>query len=307
MGKKDFIKSMVVITGLLLQINLWGQTVVTVNVQTAGTLGWFLGANYLNITDLTVTGNLNSDDIMIIRKMAGRDMFQNVTNGNLTNLNLDRADIVGGGHFYLASQDNYYSTTYNVISDYMFAACNLKSIAIPNSVYAINKNAFAYCEQLTSVTIGNSLGRIGTGAFYFCHNLIEIHSKNPIPPDILGANLYSYDGSDCLYFVPKTTCKLYVPKGSLAAYKNADGWKYFTNIIEETVTGINTINKDNITIQSISNGIAIETKEQMSVSVYNLAGQKVYQSVINGNVEIPLHKGVYIVSVNNESQKVIVK
>jgi len=70
---------------------------------------------------------------------------------------------------------------------------------------------------------------------------------------------------------------------------------------------INTVNKDNISVQVMSNGIAIETQEQASVSVYNLSGQIVYQSIINGNTEIRLNKGVYILRVNNESKKVIVK
>jgi len=100
---------------------------------------------------------------------------------------------------------------------------------------------------------------------------------------------------------------LYVPKGSYATYWVAVGWSEFINIIEEDYTAINTINKDNITVQSISNGIIIETKEQTPLSVCNLSGQIVYQSVITGNTEIRLDKGVYIVRVNNESQKVIVK
>jgi hypothetical protein len=50
----------------------------------------------------------------------------------------------------------------------------------------------------------------------------------------------------------------------------------------------------------------IETKEQTDVSIYNLTGQKVYQSVITGNTEIRLNKGIYIVRMNNESTKIIV-
>jgi len=45
----------------------------------------------------------------------------------------------------------------------------------------------------------------------------------------------------------------------------------------------------------------------MPVSVYNLSGQKIYQSIINGNEEIRLDKGVYVVKVDNGSEKIIVK
>jgi hypothetical protein len=36
-----------------------------------------------------------------------------------------------------------------------------------------------------------------------------------------------------MHIAPVATCKIYVPKGSVAAYKIADGWEEFTNIIEE--------------------------------------------------------------------------
>ncbi len=67
------------------------------------------------------------------------------------------------------------------------------------------------------------------------------------------------------------------------------------------------IDQDNISIQSNSNGIIIETKIQTPISVYNLSGQMVYQSMIEENTEISLRKGVYIVRINSESQKVVVK
>jgi hypothetical protein len=72
-------------------------------------------------------------------------------------------------------------------------------------------------------------------------------------------------------------------------------------------TAITLINKENISIRPVYNGIAIETQATTPVTVYNLYGQKVYQSVVTGKAEISLDKGVYIVRVNNESEKVIVK
>ena len=98
----------------------------------------------------------------------------------------------------------------------------LTSIIIPNSVTWIGSDAFYHCSGLTDVTIGNGITWIGESAFLGCSGLLEIHSKNPIPPT-LGSNS----------FENQTTCKLYIPKGSLQAYKNAAVWKDFVNIIEE--------------------------------------------------------------------------
>ncbi len=508
MIKKLLLKSMVVITGLLLHFNLWAQTPpITLHVETAGTLSSMTVANRkYEITDLTLTGNLDSRDIRFIREMAGCSYagiealigyvaLLEKTDGKLANLNLTGASIVkyreslyrtyindsedktcyfrqrvSEGYSY---RYNYFHTSDNDISSYMFSGCtslksiilpknstsighcaflgctnltnitipenvmliqsaafyecinltginipndvtsigyeafygcnNLKSIdipnnvtsigysafkgcvsltdisipnnvtsiqrevfygcsgltsitipnsvtsiednafygctgltsfitseentkystidgvlfnkektiliqypkakatiySIPNNVTSIGNSAFYGCTGLTSITIPNSVISIGNYAFRNCTELKEIHSKNSIPPNI---------NSSCFQNVNKTTCKLYVPKGSYTLYWLASGWSEFNNIIEEeNASAINTIKRDNITIQPVSNGIFIEIKGQTSVSVYNLSGQMVYQSVINGNVEVPLNKGIYILRVNNESEKVIVK
>ena len=189
-----------------------------------------------------------------------------------------------------------------VIGGSAFSDCSgLTSITIPNSVTAIGGYAFLRCNTLTSITIGNSVNSIGGSAFSGCNNLVRIYSKNPIPPSV-----YGYTGGYSFSDATKKACRLYIPIGSYALYLRSWG---FDNIIETDfdVTAINPINKDNTAIKSIANGIAIETKETTPVSVFNLSGQKVYQSVINGNTEIPLNKGVYIVKMKNESEKIIIK
>jgi len=185
------------------------------------------------------------------------------------------------------------------IGDSAFRDCTgLTSITIPNSITSISGWAFFGCTGLTGITIPNSVTSINGWAFAECTGLTEIHCKS-FQPAALGS--YIFDN------VNKTTCKLYVPRGSYTAYSLAFGWRDFLNIIEEDDTAIQTINKDNASIRSISNGICIDAKETVSIAVYNLSGQTVYQKVIHGSAEIMLDKGVYIVRVNNESPKVIVK
>jgi len=538
MVKKVFFRSMAVMTGLLLQFNLWAQEVppVTLNVETAGTLSSLIDESQkYQITDLTLTGNLNGSDIRFIRDMAGSDLSGNATNGKLSVLNLYKSNIVAGGSYYVVySKYGYLYYTYNnSISNEMFYNCNkltniilpnsvtaiaytsfdgctgltsitipdsvisvmtgafssgmgafygctglvefivseqnqnfasvggvlfdknktsiirfpqdksgtytipndvtsigsgafsgctgLTSITIPNSVNEIRYGAFSGCTGLTSITIPNSVTSIAGGAFNYCtelknvtledgtsklvfesesfpaystsssyyfsifdkcpienlyigryftfggykrsfytgtgifyfspftmitiqydgystgspiknvtigsnvgiymcalaiSGLQEIHIKDPNPPYLTSIKTYAnaYKTITLTAFtninseVNKTFCKLYVPKGSKSAYQSAFEWKDFKNIIEEgDETAIISIENDNSRIKSIANGITIETKETMPVSVFNLRGQKVYQSVINGNTEIPLNKGVYIVNVNNRSEKVIIK
>ncbi|GHT21633.1 hypothetical protein AGMMS4957_10660 [Bacteroidia bacterium] len=208
------------------------------------------------------------------------------------------------------------------IENNAFQRCNvLTSIVIPNGVTSIEHNTFSNCSGLTSVTIGNSVTSIGDyafsncsgltsviipnsvtsispGAFYGCSGLTEIHCNNPTPPNIDA--VYSF------LHVNKASCKLYVPAGSLVAYKATDGWRDFFNIIEEGATAITPIDKDKIAIYNIPGGIAIETEEATPISIFNVTGQKVHQSVVTGSAEIHLNKGVYIVKANNGSRKVIV-
>ena len=102
-----------------------------------------------------------------------------------------------------------------------FAGCTrLSSVTIGNSVSSIDKDAFAGCTRLSSVTIGNSVSSIGQGAFSECTNLKKVYSLNSVPP-VINENTFSFYDAD-----------LFVPQGSLSAYKSAKGWSNFSNIIE---------------------------------------------------------------------------
>jgi hypothetical protein len=188
----------------------------------------------------------------------------------------------------------------NVISigEYAFYGCiGLTSVTIPNSVTTIEAYTFYNCVSLNSVIIGNQVLDIKFYAFYGCTGLKEVHCKNPKPSTILYAG--SFGNSKM------TTCILYYPKGSYDYYLVYR--LFFVYLIEEDITSINPISKDNISIHSLSNGISIETKETTPISIYNMSGQKIYQSGINGITEINLNTGIYIVQSNNQSQKVLVK
>ena len=97
----------------------------------------------------------------------------------------------------------------------------LTSVTIPNSVTSIGEHAFAYCSGLTSVTIPNSVTSIGTGTFYGCSGLISVTCFATTPPQLDSYVFARVDKS-----IP-----LYVPAGSISAYKSADQWKDFTNIL----------------------------------------------------------------------------
>ena len=97
---------------------------------------------------------------------------------------------------------------------------SLTSITIPNSVTAIERRAFAE-SGLTSIVIPENVNSIAEWAFTECSALthITVHAINP-PSDVT-ASTFS-DTNDCL---------IYVPSGSLNAYKTAAGWSDYASRI----------------------------------------------------------------------------
>ena len=110
------------------------------------------------------------------------------------------------------------------IGESAFDNCtSLTSMTIPNGVTSIGKWAFEGCTGLNTVTIPNSVDFIGNGAFEGCTGLTSINCRceTPVPIEEF-----------VFYYVPKSTCTLYVPVGAVPAYRNADFWNEFEHIEE---------------------------------------------------------------------------
>lgn len=182
--KQQFsIKCLLVITCLLLSLNLQAQVSKSIHVETAGTISTLITAEEkYQITNLTVTGDLNGTDIRFIREMGGLTYSWNSTSGKLNALDLSGANIVTGGDAYLESVGTTsYSTIYidnpatsnNVIGDGMFMGLNLISVSLPESVTSIGKAAFSY-NKLSNVTIPDNVTSIGDYAFSECQELASV-------------------------------------------------------------------------------------------------------------------------------------
>ena len=127
------------------------------------------------------------------------------------------------------------------LGDRAFYTCkSLKTIKIPSGVTAIPDYCFNHCLSLESVTIPEGVTTIGDGAFVGCNlkeltlpstvtmiesgaflsnNRCQSITCNATTPPNLGENVFGYNAS--------TTVK--VPLQSIAAYRQAVGWKNFAN------------------------------------------------------------------------------
>ena len=102
-----------------------------------------------------------------------------------------------------------------------FKYYGIKTVTIGDGITSIGDAVFEGCSGLTELTLPNSVTSIGGYAFAYCSGLSKITSLAEIPP-VCGYGVF--DG------VNKTNCELIVPKGSVAAYKQAYGWNGFSNI-----------------------------------------------------------------------------
>ena len=226
--------------------------------------------------------------------------------------------------------DGYYSTAG------AFEGCKrLRIINIPASVLFIDCGTFFYCENLSEIEVDknnahylseggflytirkdsiigytcgnkretiyipNSVMFIGHGTFAVAKNIKNVYVNNTIPPVLNG----SFDSS------VKKEGTLYVPKGSYNNYWLADKWGDFINIIETDIPTSNEIvsHSNEYEIQTISNGILVCTNKPINVSIYNIHGQILVNKTISGGKVINLPKGIYIVSANDKTHKIIIK
>ena len=197
---------------------------------------------------------------------------------------------IGGEIVYNTSSDYGYSPFYrntslrtvkisdvkNTIYDNEFYGCtNLQNVSIGDNVRSIGKWAFSACSGLKNFTFGRGLRVIGQEAFSGCINITKITSEADAIPTC---------GINALDDINKRNCKLFVPKASIDAYKQAPQWKEFFFI--HGTTGItNTVYNNS--------GLA---------DVYTIDGTKRLSKASTDEINA-LPKGVYIVN----GKKIIIK
>ena len=203
---------------------------ITIKLDKAGTLPDRIGSGRkYQITNLKLVGEINGTDFRMIREMAGRDYRGDVTEGNLSVLDLSEAKIVEGGDYYIYTSFNYIYTSNDEIGSFAFYGCSgLKSLNLPAGITRISDYAFYGCSGLTSLNLPAGITRISDCAFAYCSGLTSIYVYAEKVPGI---------GSDAFEGCDAKKCTVYVPKGTYDDYWLSD-FRYFENIVEFEATGI---------------------------------------------------------------------
>ena len=107
------------------------------------------------------------------------------------------------------------------IGNSAFYACNhLTSIQIPDGVTNIGSRMFYYCYALSSITIGSGVTSISDDVFLNCNMLKTLTIKATTPPTLGGSRS-----------LPSNVTNIYLPAGSVDAYKAASGWSSYADKI----------------------------------------------------------------------------
>ena len=144
--------------------------------------------------------------------------------------------------------------TVPVVKDYSFSYFKgLKSVTVSDGVKRIETNVFRECTNLTTVAISESVSWLGGGSFSGCSSLTDIYIPSKIealyaemfalcsnlksvtctavvPPSVTHPNGAPAQGGQ-FYNVPLSECTLYVPEESIDAYKSANKWSEFGQIL----------------------------------------------------------------------------
>ena len=179
------------------------------------------GGDYVIVLTVTGTASILGDEYgsQLLRKhdmtqMEVNSVYQNSIQKVEIGNNILIGDSTFGGCFSLSSVTIPSGVTF--IGDSTFEICySLSSVTISSGVTSIGAYAFCECFSLSSVTIPSGVTFIGGGAFSNCYGLGFVKFAPTTPPTVSNIDAWNNIPTDCI---------IYVPTGTLEAYKTATNY-----------------------------------------------------------------------------------
>lgn len=205
-----------------------------------------------------------------------------------------------------------------------FAKCTgFTTINLPNSITSIGEYAFAGCYGLRSFTIPPLMKIMSEGLFKDCYSLRSVHLPISLTTIVSGEvfascrnlnSIYNYQTTPIVltdfmifYSLNLSTCVLYVPTGSLNAYREAPVWNSFLNIREMTNTDVNTKNLPTLSFypNPVSEGFYVSGLTESGIlTLTSLRGEVIFSSHVTNNDYVSISSlptGVYIAKIANNN------
>ena len=134
------------------------------------------------------------------------------------------------GRYAFASVSTLNSVTIDyasnaIVGGYQFTGSSITSLTIGSHPTLIGQSMFQKCTKLRTLVIPSNISSINNYAFSGCTGLISITVESATPPT-LGYGVF--DGTN--------NCPIYVPSGSVDAYKAASKWSNYASRIQAIPT-----------------------------------------------------------------------
>ena len=190
-----------------------------------------------NLSTVKMTNNLTFNGGNIFYKDNKLPVYNNIryadnllitpTNKNLTSYTIKE----GTKYFDIAA----FESCKNITS--VGVVGSGASIEIPNEITELPNAIFRHCSGLTSATLHSNITKIGIYSFTNCSGLTGITIESIEPPYMQYDRRYDttygeYYNDYSSVFKNTNDCPIYVPSGSVNAYKAADGWKTYKSRIQ---------------------------------------------------------------------------
>ncbi len=162
-----------------------------------------------------------------------------------------------------------------------------------NILFNKEQTEIIYCAKMKTdqAIIPNSINLIRSRAFFYSPNISSFICHADFPPT----------ASNTCFNIPSiSNDTLWVPAGTVEAYRNADGWSSFGSILEIGSTNINN-STDNLAIvifDQISNNLLIEGISVKEIQIFDINGRCLSVSYDKQIVNLSeLKSGIYIVNI----------
>ena len=134
------------------------------------------------------------------------------------------------GRYAFASVSTLNSVTIDyasnaIVGGYQFTGSSITSLTIGSHPTLIGQSMFQKCTKLRTLVIPSNISSINNYAFSGCTGLISITVESATPPT-LGYGVFDSTNN----------CPIYVPSGSVDAYKAASKWSSYASRIQAIPT-----------------------------------------------------------------------